>query len=254
MISTLLQHIDTYRSMRVRQTSRHWQAHRQIPPGLYEYWKSTAHREFKGIPRDAFFFARAADGLFDFFECKRMEQAACGLPSRAADSVWHAWMRYSPGELEAFCRKHFGRAIAHVEAEALGEDMEPALARTLVHARTLESKPRASMHLPRLFTLDRTLRMPGGYGYRLAWGAVAWESLDQAGKPEGRLVCPAALTPLALLSAGLVTQTEYDDYIRSTRHDTGGDSGGGSSADCADGGSSCGSGSGCGGGCGGGCG
>jgi hypothetical protein len=44
------------------------EALRDIPPELYEYWSRTAHSEFQGIPRDAFFYVRAADALLTFFE------------------------------------------------------------------------------------------------------------------------------------------------------------------------------------------
>jgi hypothetical protein len=55
MIEPLLNHIDSWRAMRVRHMSRYWQATADIPFTLYPYWKRTAQFEFKGIPRDAFF-------------------------------------------------------------------------------------------------------------------------------------------------------------------------------------------------------
>ncbi len=52
---TLMNQIDRYRAMRVRQKSRYWHAIADIPAALYPYWKRTALFEFKGIPQDAFF-------------------------------------------------------------------------------------------------------------------------------------------------------------------------------------------------------
>ena len=97
MIDTLRNNIDRFRAMRVRQKSRYWQATAEIPATLYPYWKRSAQFEFKGIPRDAFFFARATEGLLTFFDCMRASGKPCALPSAAADSVWHAWMQDGAG-------------------------------------------------------------------------------------------------------------------------------------------------------------
>ena len=59
MFTALLNKIDIYRAKRVFETSRYGPAIADIPPTLYAYWKSTAQNEFKGIPSDSFFFARA---------------------------------------------------------------------------------------------------------------------------------------------------------------------------------------------------
>ncbi|MES2899647.1 MAG: hypothetical protein V4723_07955 [Pseudomonadota bacterium] len=246
MISQLMQHIDAWRARRLIRTSRHRRALERIPAGLYEYWKNTAHREFKGIPRDAFFFARAAEGLLDFFDCKRFDMRNCGLPSKAADSVWHAWMRYSPASLDALCILHVGRTLVHIDQEAMGQDADAAMARTLVFARGLDSLPRAGPALPSLFRLDRALRMPLGFAYRIASGEVAWQVQDRRGRPEGTFIYPDALTPPALLASGLISQTEYLDYQQRSRASGSGDASFSfSGGDCDAGGS-------CGGGCGGG--
>src|ERR1041384_2508741 len=123
MIWTML---NSWYVQRLMQRSRHGKALKELPPGLYNYWKSSARLEYHGIPADAVFFARAAIGLLDFFECAAQDKQPCALPSKAADSVWHAWLRLSPLKLEAFCRQHFGRAVPHVEGAAMGGNLDEA--------------------------------------------------------------------------------------------------------------------------------
>ena len=253
MISTLLDRIDSFRAMRVRHASRYREAMADLPPALYAYWKRTAHFEFKGIPRDAFFFACAAEGLLAFFDCIRHSDRPCALPSMAADSVWHAWMRFAPASLDAFCLEHFGRVIPHVEGATMAVPMEDALANCLVQARALESLPVAGQGIPRLFGLDLKLGMPGGFGYTLARGKLASRRLDQAGRPAGTISYPDQFEPSALLAAGLILQADYADCAEHTRPGDGGGCGSGvSGGDCDGGGGDGGGGGGDGGG--GGCG
>jgi hypothetical protein len=255
MIATLRDNIDRFRAMRVRQKSRYWRATAELPATLYPYWKRSAQFEFKGIPRDAFFFARATEGLLNFFDCVRASGKPCALPSVAADSVWHAWMRMSPASLDAFCIKHFGKPIPHVEAAEMGTQMEAALANCMVTARRLEKRDLARPSVPRLFALDADLCMPGGFGYRLAQGRVACRRLDKQGRPAGEAFYPAGLEPVELLGAGLVTQSWFDWNAKKAKSDGGGCGGGspcGTRGSCdrgRAGGRSCGSGGG-GGGCG----
>jgi hypothetical protein len=259
MIATLFSKIDTFRAKRVRQSSRYGLATADIPPTLYAYWKSTAHNEFKGIPSDAFFFARATEGLLTFFDCVRTGNKPCALPSAAADSVWHAWAKLAPAQLEQFCKKHFGRTIPHTEAADMSDAMDAALANSLAAARRLDKLPAAGASVPALFALDRKLRMPGGYAYTAAAGQIGFRHINERGVEEGKRHLPAALAPAALLAAGLISQQEYDVSLQKAHPDGSGcgagcgsfssDSGSGSPSAC---GSHCGTscGSSCGGGCG----
>ncbi|MCC2973137.1 hypothetical protein [Massilia sp. IC2-476] len=223
----------------------------ETPPALFPYWAETAHREFPGIPRDASFYAQSAEGLMIFFDCVAAAGRPCALPSRAADSVWHAWARMDASSLDRFCTRHFGKTIPHLEKARMQGAMGGALATCLVQARRRASKPPAGPDLPRLFTLDLQLGMPSGFGYRVIGGRVACSPLDQLGRPAGRPSFPRALMPTALLQAGLISQAEYAQ-AREAR-DASGDAGG-AAAGC-DGDAGCGDGgSGCSGGCGGGCG
>lgn len=221
MLSTVTSHINTFRAARLTQQSPYRAELADLPATLYPFWQRTAQHEFKGIPQDAFFFARAAEGLMAFFDCVRDAGPTCGLPcglpSMAADSVWHAWMRLSPTGLNAFCRKHFGRVIPHVEAPEMAGGMGRALAVCLVRARRIERMPAAGANLPRLFALDRMLAMPGGCGYLLLNGQVASLALDQRGRAAGVPACVDSLSPEQLLAAGLISETEYRPHARKTR-------------------------------------
>ncbi|QOY93978.1 hypothetical protein IM543_21065 [Massilia sp. UMI-21] len=184
----------------------------EVPAALFTCWARSAHQEFPGIARDAAFYAQAAEGLMMFFDCAAAAGRPCALPSRAADSVWHAWTRMDAAGLERFCIRHFGRSIAHLERARMGEgEMGRALAVCLVQARRRASKPAAGPDLPRLFTLDARLGMPRGFGYGITGGLVTCSALDELGHPEGRPSFPNALTPHGLLRAGLIGE---DDYAR----------------------------------------
>jgi hypothetical protein len=235
MIDILVNNIDRLRALRVRHMSRYWRATAEIPATLFPYWKRTAPFEFKGIPQDAFFFARATEGLLTFFDCVRTSGRTCVLPSAAADSVWHAWARMAPASLDAFCIRHFGRTIAHIEEAEMGPQMENALATCIATARQLRGGDPSAASIPSLFALDGRLRMPGGYGYRLVQGQVGCQRLDHQGLPAGTLFFPVGLSAA----------------VDVRKHDGGG-CGGASSCggDGCDGGGD-GGGGGCGGGCGG---
>lgn len=174
--------------------------------------------------------------------------------------------------LERFCVNQFGRPIPHVEAVDMRGGMGIALAVCLVEARRLASEPSAGPSLPRLFMLDRALKMPQGFGYKISGGLVAFSGLNGQGLPRGEVFYPDGLTPYGLFQAGLISEADYNAASQlgvaeraSSNSPAGGscgsvatdagaaascDGGGGDAGGC-DGGSSCGGGS-CGGGCGGG--
>ena len=177
--------LNNLRNLRMRRhlrTSRYRAALAELPPGLEAAWRQGASTEFPGIPSDALFFARAAEGLFGFFDAVTTRGAVCALPSLAADSVWHAWLAHDPQGLARCCRRHFGAAVPHQEAAGLEQG---ALARALVACRALEGMPAHGPALPRLFTLDARLRMPRGHGYWTEGGEVAYARLDASGRRPG---------------------------------------------------------------------
>jgi hypothetical protein len=259
MLNQIVTRIDSLRASRAARRSRYPDARAAIPPALYPTWKRLAPLEFEGIRTDAFFFACAVEGLLTFFDCVRRSEQRCALPSKAADSVWHVWIRMNLPGLDAFTTRYFGGPIPHVEGAAM-DDLPSALANCLVQARRAEGMPSASSGLPDLFLLDRRLRMPTGFGYRAFGERLGFCALDGGGRPSGLYAFPAALATLALLESGMISQAEFE-LQRKRMQDQGGTDGsfsvgtsigcadsGGSASDC--GGASCGSG--CGGGCGGG--
>jgi uncharacterized membrane protein YgcG len=159
---------------RVR-TSPRRAALKDLPSGLEPAWRHSAPHEYQGIPTDAFFFACAAEGLMDFFDAATQSGKPCALPSDAADSVWHAWLRHDPIGLERFCRKHFGAVVPHVEREGLGAG---ALLNTFAACHGLA---RRRLRLPRLFGLDARLRMPGGHGYWMRLGEIVYARVGEQG-------------------------------------------------------------------------
>ncbi len=256
MLTLLRTTLDQLRVSRLRRQSRNRAALAEIPATLYPYWKRTACFEFHGIPQDAVFFAGASDALLSFFDCIRRSGKPCALPSRAADSVWHAWSRMAPATLDAFCQRHFGQVIPHLERAAMPVRLGDALANCLVAARRREGLPPAGPQLPSLFVADRTLRMPGGYAYAVVRGQVVLANMDGKGQPQRDSTLQDSLAPAGLLAAGLIGGSEFQRFQERQR---GADGGCGSTgASCGsvscdsdgggDGGSSGGDGGGCGGG------
>jgi hypothetical protein len=172
-----------------------------LPEGLERSWRDSAPQEYPGIRTDAFFFARAAEGLVRFFNAVGKSDTPCALPSEAADSVWHAWLRRDPIGLERFCRKHFGRTVPHVERAGIGPG---ALANTLMTGRTLEGIAPLGPRLPLLFGLDARLRMPDGHGYWNRGNEIVYARLDKRGLCLKRGQAHPELLTSALLAAGLV--------------------------------------------------
>ena len=240
-----------------------------VPARLFPYWAENSRDEFPRIPRDASFYAQAAEGLMMFFDCVAAAGKPCGLPSRAADSVWHAWARMDAPGLDAFCIRHFGRTVPHVERAQMQEDMNKALAACLVQARRRASRPVAGPQPAAAVFAGCAPGMPHGFGYRIISGLVAWATLDAFGNPGKELSFPDGLTPYGLFQAGLISAAEYDEGARlggihalrfegedsfvdhiGADIEAGGDGGGGDGAASCSGGASCGGGCG-GGGCGG---
>lgn len=106
---------DKWRAARHLRKSPYQAALAALPRGLQAHWRENAPQEFEGIRTDALFFVRAAEGLVHFFDVAGRSSQPCALPSRAADSVWHAWLRFDALGLEGFCIAHFGSAVPHPE-------------------------------------------------------------------------------------------------------------------------------------------
>ena len=241
MLALIKDKIDGIRAGRIISQSRHCVVDGHMSPGVFEYWQRTAHLEFPGIPTDKVFFATAFNGLLDFFACVKRSKGPCGLPSAAADSVWHAWAARAPGNLDTFCIRYFGRTIPHIEEADMKPQMEGALVNCMVQARLLEGRDPVTPSVPALFGLDKKLRMPRGYSYELKNGAVALQRLNSEGIPHGWQRYQLGLEGVQLLSAGLISHEIYERHERMQQQNSGGSCGGGgtsssssSSGDCVD--------------------
>jgi hypothetical protein len=207
--------INGLRARRHVRASRYRTALEDLPDGLDTGWQHSAPQEYPGIRTDAFFFVRAAEGLMAFFSAAARSGSSrnrpCALPSEAADSVWHAWLRRDPIGLERFCRKHFGAAVPHVERAGMGAG---ALANMLSAGRTLEGIEPLGPRLPLVFGLDARLRMAGGHGYWTRDDDIVYARLGKRGQRLGRAELHPELTMGALLAAGLVDANMVLAHLR----------------------------------------
>ena len=260
--------MNTLRAARLLRTSPWRLVLADLPAELEPYWRKSAPLEYEGIRTDAFFFVRAAEGLLRFFDIA--SRGPCALPSDAADSVWHAWLRMDPASLDRFCRAHFGTVLPHVERDGLGHG---TLLRTFAASCAQAGMEPGLTRVPPLFALDAALRMPRGHGYWNRGGRICYARLNERGRGMWRNRPHPELTAAALVSVGLADprvlaaqargrETMADgsscgsigDLAFASGDGGGGDSGGdscdGGSSSGSDGGSSCGCscGSSCGGG------
>lgn len=223
----------------------------RVPPQIHAAWVRLAPEEFPGLAVSELNWVRCSVALAQFFEVCRQQQShgPCALPSKGADSVWHAWLSVDPGGLAAWQRRHFGQALPHREAGALGAPLEDCLARTWAGACRSQRLSPLGPRLPLLFVLDGQLGLPNGWAYRHQRGALVHRRIGGFGQPAGSTVAHAATGATGLVTLGLVSEAELREHQR--RSDGGAGCGSGTSSDSGcDGGSSCGSscGSGCGGG------
>ncbi|WBS03877.1 hypothetical protein OU994_06200 [Pseudoduganella sp. SL102] len=175
--------------------------------------------------------------------------------------MWHAWLRYSPASLDAFCERHFGQRIPHVEAAGMAGGMALPMATSLVMARRLDGLDLAGPGVPRLFATDRMLRMPAGFGYEARGNWMLHSPLDRHGRPAGEGRVEPGTEPDFLLAAGLIAKGHHEWWRlqcrrRAERNGAGraADEAANSAIELAANGSDSGGGGGCGSSCGGGCG
>jgi len=137
-----------------------------------------------------------------FFYIVTLSGKPCALPSEAADSIWHAWLRWDPAGLERFCIEHFGKAIPHVERAGLEAG---ALLNSFVCCRRYEGVAFHALRLPALFRLDVRLKMRGGHGYwnRIGSGQIVYARLDVRGLGRRQASPHPELTQGALQATGL---------------------------------------------------
>ena len=236
-------------------------AARQIPPAIRTAWQSRATDELPGISVDAASWVHGAVALAQFFEACRLQRDSgpCALPSRAADSIWHVWLRADPAGLADWQQAFFDHVVEHREPAQLGAPLDKCLARTWVGACRAEGRSPLAPRLPLVFALDGQLRLPTGWAYGFERGRLVHRQIDGFGRPGGAVHEHAAMAGVGLAALGLLTAGEIEQMRR--RAKDGGSSGsfadsgfsldfssdgGGTSDDSpsSDGGSSCGGGGG----------
>ncbi len=235
----------------------------QIPHTVRAAWAHHAPGEFPGLAVDNAAWLRCSLGLAQFFEACRLqrEQGACALPSKAADSVWHVWLKLDPVGLADWQQRHFGRVVEHRESSDLGSPVDDCLARTWVGACRSESYSPLDARLPLLFALDGDLGLPTGWAYAKRRGQLTHRQIDGFGRASGAEHAHAAVGGAGLIALGLLTTREVEQFKRRTADSgsagggTGSDFSDASSGDCGDASSAdvgCSCGSSCGSSCGGG--
>jgi len=188
----------------------------QIPSTVRAAWAHHAPEEFPGLATDDGAWLRCSLGLAQFFEACRLqsEQGACALPSKAADSVWHVWLKLDPAGLAHWQQRYFGRVVEHRESAELGAPLEDCLARTWAGACRSEGLELLGPRLPLLFALDGLLRLPTGWSYGYRQGTLAHRQIDGFGKASGDVVMHAAIGGASLVALGLMTQSELATALR----------------------------------------
>ena len=212
----------------------------QIPPAVRTAWAHHAPDEFPGLRVDAAAWLRCSLGLAQFFEACRLqrEQGACALPSKAADSVWHVWLKLDPAGLADWQQRYFDRVVEHREAADLGAPLDDCLARAWVGACRSEGLHPLGPRLPLLFALDGLLGLPSGWAYGFERGELVHRQIDGFGRPGGIAVAHVAVAAGGLVALGLVSEAEL---IALRRRQGSSDSGSscGASWSASDGSSSC---------------
>lgn len=235
-------------------------AARQIPPAVRAAWQAEVAETLPGMAVDEATWVRSAVGLAQFFEASRLQRdvGPCALPSRAADAVWHAWLKADPTGLADWQQRFFGRVIEHRESDELGAPVDECLARTWAAACRSEGRSALAARLPLVFSLDAQLRPPTGWAYAFERGRLVHRQIDGFGETRGIGLQHAALGAGGLAALGLLSVGEAETLRRRTAAAANGSSGGdggfswgsfggdsSSSSDCSssssDGGCSCGS-------------
>jgi len=109
-------------------------------------------------------------GLNDYFQlCRIAGKRMVAMPSQAVDDAWHEFILFTR-QYDKFCQGAFGRFLHHTPAEAMsaptqaGEGIRRAWRLACAREKIDPQKPE---RLPRLFALDATLLIAGGFVYHL---------------------------------------------------------------------------------------
>jgi hypothetical protein len=108
--------------------------------------------------------------LRDYFQlCRMAGRRMVAMPSQVVDDAWHEFILFTR-QYERFCRRGFGRFLHHTPAEAMRSptDATEGIQRAWRLACANEGiNPKKPDRLPRLFAMDATLLIAGGFIYHL---------------------------------------------------------------------------------------
>lgn len=193
------------------------------PSGLFNAWRSAMASSLPAELISLSFFASAAEGMMDFLcACQLVSPSECALPSKAADSVLSAWEAWDPEGLKRFLKSHFERdwgsqsASEAPRAQELpdpSDSTEAALAACWVGACRLDGLDPAHTVIPRLFLLDFTLKMPGGFAYMNGPdGLPRHADLDESGELSDAWASHPGLTAEGLRALGWIPEARPQSH------------------------------------------
>lgn len=109
-------------------------------------------------------------GLVDYFQiCQTAGRRMVAMPSQVVDDAWHEFILFTR-QYDKFCRHAFGRFLHHTPAEAMssptqaGEGIKRAWR---LACRREGINPKKPDRLPRIFAMDASLAIAGGFIYQL---------------------------------------------------------------------------------------
>ncbi|MBK8319695.1 MAG: hypothetical protein IPL05_14520 [Betaproteobacteria bacterium] len=115
-------------------------------------------------------------GLRDYFQiCRIARRRMVSMPSQVVDDAWHEFILFTR-QYDKFCRHGFGRFLHHTPAAAMSSPTQASdgIRRAWRLACAIEKiDPKKPERLPRLFALDATLAIAGGFIYQLDCLAAA---------------------------------------------------------------------------------
>ncbi|HLO64229.1 MAG TPA: hypothetical protein VK165_14825 [Azonexus sp.] len=140
---------------------------------------------------DAVQRATVLDGLREYFLfCRQAGRRMVAMPSQAVDDAWHEFILFTR-QYDSFCSGAFGCFLHHTPAEAMrsptqaSKGLRRAWRLACAHERIDSRTPD---RLPRLFALDASLGIAGGFIYHLDCMA-ARQGGDAAGYCASHLGC-----------------------------------------------------------------
>ena len=136
----------------------------EFPAGLRQKF----HAEYPALSDDQLEGVFAALRQY-FFICAQVPGKMVSMPSRIVDDAWHNFILFTR-DYDEFCRHAFKNFFHHTPAEAmsgaveLNDDIRLAWALACKYEGINTRHPKS---LPKLFAIDRELRMKDGFYYLL---------------------------------------------------------------------------------------